>query len=59
MEKGSSGVDISALVKIYKEALKKGDSHRVDLTTTALKATARAEAALAEARILATVAVDV
>jgi hypothetical protein len=54
-----SGVDINALVKIYKEALKKGDSQRVDLTVAAIKVTARAEAANAEARILSEVAVNV
>jgi hypothetical protein len=59
MTTGGQGVDIGALVKIYKEALKKGDSHRVDLTAAAIKVTARAEAALAEARILARVATDV
>ena len=52
-------VDISALVKIYKEAVKKGDSHRVDLAASALKSTARAQAALAEASVLARVAIDV
>ena len=52
-------VDIGALVKIYKEAVKKGDANRAELATSALKLTARAEAALAEARILSKVAVDV
>lgn len=59
MAMGDSGVDINALVKIYKEARKKGDSQRVDLTVAAIKMTARAEAAMAEARILSEVAVDV
>jgi hypothetical protein len=52
-------IDISALVRIYKEAVKKGDSQRAELATSAIKLTARAEAALAEARILSKVAVDV
>ena len=59
MAMDNPSVDIGALVKIYKEALKKGDSHRVDLATNAIKVTARAEAALAEARILSRVANDV
>jgi hypothetical protein len=59
MTTGGQGVDIGALVKIYKEAMKKGDSHRVELTATAIKVHARAEAALAEARILSRVAIDV
>jgi len=52
-------IDVSALVKIYKEAVKKGDTHRAELATSALKLTARAEAALAEARVLSRVAIDV
>jgi hypothetical protein len=52
-------IDIRALVRIYKEAVKKGDSQRAELATSAIKLTARAEAALAEARILSKVAVDV
>ena len=52
-------IDIGALVRIYKEAVKKGDSQRAELATSAIKLTARAEAALAEARILSKVAVDV
>jgi hypothetical protein len=52
-------VDIGALVKVYKDAVKKGDSQRVELAATALKMTARAEAALAEARVLSRVAIDV
>jgi len=59
MERDNPNVDIGALVKIYKEALKKGDTQRVDLATTAIKMTARAEAAMAEARILQRVAIDV
>ena len=51
--------DISALVKIYKAAMKKGDSHRVDLAASALKSAARAQAAIAEASVLSRVAIDV
>ena len=59
MAPDSPGVDIAALVKIYKEAIRKGDTQRAELATSALKSTARAEAALAEARVLSRVAVDV
>ena len=59
MAMANSNVDINALVKIYKEAMKKGDSQRVELTVAAIKITARAEAAMAEARILSEVAIDV
>jgi hypothetical protein len=52
-------VDIGALVKIYKEAMKKGDNQRAELATSAIKMAAHAEAALAEARILQRVAIDV
>lgn len=59
MANNNPSVDVTALVKIYKEAVKKGDTHRAELATSALKMTARAEAALAEARVLARVAIDV
>ena len=59
MAMDNPSVDIAALVKIYKEAVKKGDTQRAELASSALKLTARAEAALAEARVLSRVAVDV
>jgi hypothetical protein len=59
MATDNPSVDIDALVKIYKEAVKKGDSHRVDLASSALKSAARAQAALAEASVLSRVAIGV
>ena len=52
-------VDIGALVKIYKDAMRKNDTQRAALATSAIKMAAHAEAALAEARILQRVAIDV
>jgi hypothetical protein len=59
MDRDNPSIDVGALVTIYKEALKKGDTQRMELATAAIKMTARAEAALAEARILQRVAIDV
>lgn len=55
----SNSVDVNALVKIYKEAMKKGDSHRMELAVSAIKVAAHAEAAMAEARALSQIAIDV